>query len=99
MALYTFFLDYRGGTYISQVTAPDHLSAPRVWAEAFQLDQNDELAQSFEPSFRRKLSESLESDEPTSVLGLTNTWCLTVVHLDELAIIHFTRTEKDNIPD
>ncbi len=33
MSLYTFFLDYRGGTYLFQVRATTFHDAAKVWAE------------------------------------------------------------------
>ena len=95
MPLFTFFLEYRGGTYISQVTAPDHSSAPQTWAGAFVLDEDAELRPLFELEFRRKLSESMNTDLPTPIEGVVNTWAICAIHLEHPATIHFTQTETD----
>ena len=47
MPLYTFILDYRGGTYISQVRAPNYKMAPRVWAEKLDLTAIAKLEKGF----------------------------------------------------
>lgn len=94
MALYTFILEYEGGTYISQVYAQEQMEAPRIWATAFALDSNPEYAKFFEPDFRKKLVESLELNLVTELQGLINTYSWSAYRLDKPATIHFIKTAE-----
>jgi hypothetical protein len=92
MALYTFILEYEGGTYISQVQAQEQMEAPRIWATAFDLDSNTEYTKQFESDFRKKLVESLELDLVVELQGLVNAYSWTAYRLEKPATIHFIKT-------
>jgi hypothetical protein len=92
MALYTFILEYEGGTYISQVHAQEQMEAPRIWATAFDLDSNPEYTKFFESDFRKKLVESLELDLVVELQGLINAYAWTAYRLEKPATIHFIET-------
>ena len=94
MPLYTFILEYKGGTYISQVSASSFKEAPRVWANAFDSNTKPEYQKLFEPDFDRKLIESLEPELITPLTGLLNTWAWSAYRLESPATIHFTRTAE-----
>ena len=38
MALYSFFMQFRGGTYISQTTATNLNQAVEIWAKTLEVD-------------------------------------------------------------
>ena len=89
MNLYTFFLEYRGGTYISQVLAENFKTAPKIWAEKLSLTQIADL----EENFTGKLAESIKFDLVVPVDGMINTWACSLVYIDG-ATVHFTQTAK-----
>jgi hypothetical protein len=88
--LYTFILDYRGGTYISQVRAPNYKTAPRVWAEKLDLTAIAKL----EKGFGDKLVASISEEKPTPLDGVAKTWCLSSCPVKKLALVHFVQTAE-----
>jgi hypothetical protein len=88
--LYTFILDYRGGTYISQVRAPSYKTAPRVWAEKLDLTAIANL----EKGFGDKIAASISEEKPTPLDGVSKTWCLSLFYVKELALVHFIQTAE-----
>ena len=92
MPLYTFFLEYDGGTYISQVEAKDNFSAPEIWAKQFRLPEIFDYKEFFEDGFAEKLTQSLDLKLISAIEGLKNTWAFTAYKLERPATIHFTQT-------
>jgi hypothetical protein len=88
--LYTFILDYRGGTYISQVRAPNYKTAPRVWAEKLDLTAIGKL----EKGFGDKLVASISEEKPAPLDGVAKTWCLSSCPVKKLALVHFVQTAE-----
>ncbi len=39
MGLYTFIMDFRGGTYISQIQEKDLMPAIQLWAETLLVEE------------------------------------------------------------
>lgn len=89
MPLYTFFLEYKGGTYVSQVHAGSAPLAIKVWAEKF-LELN---VPGLGIKSKSKLAEQALCDAPIALDGLKNTWCSSALVRGHLALIHFTQTE------
>lgn len=88
MSLYTFFLDYQGGTYISQVHAQTHSEAPKIWIKELDWTSIPKV----ERKFRNKLLSEIELEKPIEIEGLNKTWCLSPTIADNLALVHFTQT-------
>ena len=89
MNRYTFFLEYLGGTYVSQINATGILEAPKIWIEA--LDQEDIFEAKV--NFKDELLQSFDIP-PTPIEGIKNTWSLSGLVDHNLATIHFTQTVK-----
>ena len=89
MPLFTFFLDYRGGTYISQVRAKDYLVAPRVWAKKLELSQIPNAPE----RFRENLLKSFEFEKPVAIEAVRNTWCCALIYTRR-SMLHFTQTAE-----
>jgi hypothetical protein len=87
--LYTFFLDYKGGTYVSQVRASSPLKALTIWGEALNHTQVDGLSR----SAKKKLTAEI-NEPPTLLEGVKNTWCYSALLRGHLALIHFTLTKE-----
>jgi hypothetical protein len=88
MALFTFILEYRGGTYASQVRAPSLRRAAAAWAAG--LDTNS--IRGAGPAARRQLREEISADEPVALAGLTGVWCYTALVRGHLALINVVET-------
>jgi hypothetical protein len=95
MALFTVILDYRGGTYVSQVEASGPRAALLAWAAALDPRQVKFLGE----RRKQKLIRELELDEydlaePVALDGLRNVWC-TDVSLPPFALVNIVATVAD----
>ena len=89
MPLYTFFLEYRGGTYISQVRARSSPLATKAWVrKLIELNVPGLGIRS-----KSDLADKILRNAPTALDGLKNTWCSSAVVRGHLVLIHFTQTE------
>jgi hypothetical protein len=75
MAMYTFIMEYRGGTYISQVEAPSIEIAVVCWAEELNPSEITHLS----PALKRQVVDGLKNDQdgvygPTPLTGIVNAW-------------------------
>lgn len=87
MPFYTFILEFEGGTYVSQVSAPSFKSAPLAWAES-RLP--GEISGMHVESLR-ELQAAME-DEPVPLTGLVQAWCASGLVNGSLALVHFVET-------
>jgi hypothetical protein len=76
MATYTVILDYRGGTYISQVAAGNARLALVKWAKQIKPHEIQHLG----PKRQAKLISDIESNiadlyTPTPIREVVNVWC------------------------
>lgn len=92
MALYTFIMDYKGGTYISQIRS-SFRNAPIKWAR--NLDVSGVFG--FGKNAKDVLIEAMGLEEPVALDDVKNGWCVSALIRDELALIHFIET-ADNAP-
>ena len=91
MPLYTFILEYRGGTYLSQVRAPNYKMAPRVWVEKLNLTG---IAKP-EKDLMDKLVASVNWDkQPTPIDGVAKTWCCSLIYVKQRSLVHFIQTAE-----
>lgn len=79
MATFTFILDYRGGTYISQISADSIGQAILHWARNLPVNEITHLG----PKLKQRLIDGLESDGDniygaTPLQGVTNVWYVSV---------------------
>ena len=95
MPLYTFIADYRGGTYISQVTADEPEAALYVWAQQLEVSAIPGLG----PRSKDRLLHDLQRDAeeygigPVLLDGLKNAWCAGALVRDKYMMINFVQTE------
>ena len=88
MTLYTFIMDYRGGTYVAQVRARSVQAAARRWAST--LEPADVAL--FGPAAKRQLIVQIAADTPTPLAGLVGAWCLSPLVRNHLALINVVET-------
>lgn len=89
MPLYTFVMDYAGGTYVSQISADSPDSAFVLGANSLEPSQIFQ----FGPKAKNSLVEQLKQDEHVALDGLLNVWCATAIVRGKLVIINLIQTE------
>ena len=89
MNLYTFILEYKGGTYISQCKAKDVLRAIKKYSK---LIVNHELLPG--SLLRDAIDEEVKNYSPTPVSGLVGVWVVTPIIKKEMAIINIIESKE-----
>ncbi|WP_431052978.1 hypothetical protein [Roseateles sp. L2-2] len=91
MALYTFIMDYDGGTYISQIRATSHLAAMRKWARTRTPGEISGMGvKGFE-----ELANAMDATDAANFNGaIVNTWCTSALVRGKLALINFVKTHE-----
>jgi len=87
LSLYTLILEYRGGTYISQIQSESPTAAVKKWSTtitdhnlaAWGLDRTDLVL--------------LSGDNPIPVENCMNIWCLTGSAKNHLMLLNVIATE------
>ena len=91
--LFTFFLDFDGGTYITQVAGTLEEACEKWFSTGVQnvdeLDDADKV----------ELTRSFTNDELIRVDGVKNVWCLSGLVKERLALLHIVQTESGEIPN
>ena len=88
MNLYTFILEYKGGTYISQCKAKDVLRAIKKYSKL--IVNHELLPGSF---FRDAIDEEVKNYSPTPVSGLVGVWVVSPIVKKKLAIINIIESK------
>ena len=86
--LYTVILDYKGGTYIAQVSADSPAAALPIWLSQIK---NDALAE-WEIT-RKDLISILKSEHVVPIDGCVNVWCTSGSARGNLALINVIATD------
>ena len=88
MNLYTFIMEFKGGTYISQVSATSPRLACVKWAkhlkaeEIFGLGQRGQLA----------LIKEMQEEKPVRIHYTKGVWCVSALIRGQLALVNMVRT-------
>lgn len=92
MALYTFVMDFLGGTYMAQVRAASVRSACVKWARTVDVRGIPGLG----PTGKEALiANMLDRDRrPVPIAGLRNAWCTSTLIRGRFALINIVRTEE-----
>jgi hypothetical protein len=95
--LYTVVMDYRGGTYISQVDAGSVAGALKVWAAGLDTAAIAGLGPRRKIELIDDIRERLSSgQEPVLLDGLVNAWCVSALTSRGLALINIIATNTRN---
>lgn len=70
MALFTFIMEFREGTYVSQVKAASLTDAIIEWSKSLQVDEIQYLG----PTGKTEIIGMAKEAEPALLKGLTNVW-------------------------
>ena len=87
--LYTFIMDYLGGTYISQFSSDSKESAMKLWIESIEIDQIEGFTLQDK---KRIISIGFESDDPCAITGLKNVWHFIIKTKKGPGYINFVQT-------
>lgn len=93
MPLYTFILEFEGGTYVSQLSAASARSAPLAWVESRVPGEIPGL----HAAALRQLQASMDTD-PVPLTGLVQVWCASGLVNGSLALLHFVETGAHGPP-
>ena len=88
MKFFSFVMEFRGGTYISQIYASSHLEAPLKWAHSLEIQDIPFMG----PKSHAELIRCLSEQEPTPLAGLRNAWCLHSLVSTGSVLIHYFET-------
>ncbi len=89
MPLYTFFLDFKGGIYVSQVRGDSPEKAIKSWAKSLNVKAINGLGE----RSKQELIHQVKSEIPIPLENVKNTWCCTFLPMGKFLIVHFTQTE------
>jgi len=88
--VYTFVFEYKGGTYIDQVSAANPRKALTKWA----MNLPEEDLQSWKLK-RAELLSLFEAGSPVPLTGLLNVWCISGISMeDEQLLLNIVATEE-----
>ena len=90
MALYTFILQYDGGTYVSQVVEQNNLDAMRKWLR--ELDVS-EIPGFTEVDKQLLIKDDFSDETPIQLKDCINIWCFGLRTNKELALVNFVLTQ------
>ena len=76
MELYTFIMEYLGGTYISQVKAKDKEKARAIWIRKLEVKE----IKSFTIRDQKNIiKENFSDNDLVLIKGTKSVWCFTVI--------------------
>jgi hypothetical protein len=87
MALFTFILEFDGGTYISQFRATSVRRAVSKYAQ--HLLSNEVVST---PDVRKRLGDALSADAPVAIDGVRNVWCRSTSIGKKFALLNVVTT-------
>jgi hypothetical protein len=90
MEVYTFIMDYLGGTYISQIEANDIKNAMHKWIKDLLVEEIEGFT---ENDRRRIIEDNFIDEEPTLLNGLSNTWHFLVLTKKGTGFVNFVKTK------
>lgn len=70
MVLYTFIMNFRGGTYISQVAGESVRTAMNAWPHQLPIDQIEHMG----PASIAEIADAIKDEEPVAIKGMKNVW-------------------------
>ncbi|MBI3651800.1 MAG: hypothetical protein HY231_12340 [Acidobacteria bacterium] len=91
MALYTFIMEYAGGTYISQVRSQSPESAIKKWLKNLVNDSPLELS----AKIKIELEQELSDEVPTPIEGISKTWCISSSVQKKMVLVNVVQTHEE----
>lgn len=91
MDIYTFIMEFRGGTYISQVKENDVNTAMILWSKSLQLTQVKFLGR----KGILELQDEIKSESPTRIGDVDNVWFFCLRIKSGLLMVNVIKTAKE----
>ncbi|MBK7704923.1 MAG: hypothetical protein IPJ30_03895 [Acidobacteria bacterium] len=92
--LYTFFFEFKEGTYIRQATGESLKKALTNWAGALMPERIIGAHDGFKRELLEGLEDVLTNEGISAVTGLKNVWCCSFLFSDDsLGIVTITITD------
>lgn len=88
MALYTFLLSYRGGTYVSQVSASSHKTAPKQWAVSLEEFSVPGLG----AAGIKQIEQQMRTVAVVPIDRCKYVWSFTVIVRGDAGVVHYVQT-------
>lgn len=92
MNLYTIIMDFRGGTYISQVKAPHQDKAVEIWANELNTKEVLYFSDNSKKQLIEALPELIKDNEIIELDNLQNVWSFTYQFKTGYAIVNIVKT-------
>ncbi len=91
-SLFTFIIDYMGGTYVSQVNGNSPDDAMLRWVRTFDFQNVLKIHQDINNILRD--IEDVEKT-PLALNGMKNIWSFSLLLDDELALVNVVKTDEE----
>ena len=94
--LYTFIMEFRGGTYTSQVEARSIEDSLQQWTKKLKLEMSQItfLGSTTLSEIEKHILGTDPEEQPIALTGLTNTWFLSVYTNNGKAAINIIKTAQ-----
>lgn len=91
MELYTFIMDYVGGTYISQVEAVDKEHARRIWIKELKVKE----IKSFTSQDKKDIiKDDFADNDIVPIKGMKSVWFFMVKTKTDNGYVNIIKTKK-----
>lgn len=87
--LFTIVCDFRGGTYVSQVRAPDEQGAVKAWAELLRTERPIKRYSTY---LAKNIVNLEAGTEPIALEGFEGVWRIAAVCGDHLMMAEIVET-------
>jgi hypothetical protein len=94
MRLYTFVLEYQGGTYIYQRNGRTLEDGLAKWAANLPIEKIEAAGPTFEADLEAGIVDILNNAGISSINGVSNVWCCTFIASDSLGIVTIIATDS-----
>ena len=96
MRLYTFFFEYKGGTYIYQARGRTLEEALEEWVDILPSEKIEGANGSFKQVLLAGIGDATQNNGITPIKGVLNVWCCSFLFADDtVGILTFTPTQED----
>ena len=86
--LYTFIMEYAGGTYIDQIVASQLAQAIKKWINQLDVRRTDKAG----PPFVEYFKQMIEIEAPVAVDETKNVWCFSALPMGKYCLINIILT-------
>ncbi len=87
-------MDFRGGTYISQVNAPNQNKAAEIWANEINTKEIMYFSEKSKQELIKALPELIKENEIVELDNLLNIWSFTFQFKTGFAIVNIIKTSN-----